>query len=41
MRASAAFRRDAILEGRDHLLKAIENDPNYAVAIASLAYFWA
>jgi TolB-like protein len=40
LRARSAWRRGAVIETRDHYLKAVEADPNYAVALACLAQFY-
>jgi TolB-like protein/Tfp pilus assembly protein PilF len=40
LRGRSTWRRGAVIETRDHFLKALEADPNYAVALASLAFFY-
>ena len=40
LRARAAWRRGAVIETRDHLLNAVDADPNYAAGLAFLAFFY-
>jgi TolB-like protein/DNA-binding SARP family transcriptional activator len=40
LRGRSAWRRGAVIETRDHYLKAVEADPNYAAALACLAFFY-
>jgi TolB-like protein/class 3 adenylate cyclase len=40
LRGRSAWRRGAVIETRDHYLKAVEADPNYAAALACLAQFY-
>ena len=40
LRGRSAWRRGAAIEARDAWLKAVEADPGYAVALASLAFFY-
>jgi TolB-like protein/Tfp pilus assembly protein PilF len=40
LRGRSAWRRGAIVETRDAWLKAVEADPSYAAALASLAFFY-
>jgi TolB-like protein/Tfp pilus assembly protein PilF len=41
LRGRSAWRRGAAIETRDYWLKAVEADPNYATALACLAFFYA
>ena len=41
LRGRSAWRRGAYLEAIDHYRRAVEADPNYAAALAGLAFYYA